>query len=79
MLKVIRDASTKIVYFASYGNVTHTNTGVTCDTISDVLADCWGTDDGFEMITTDVDLPSDYVGEMYKLVEDGASYRFDLV
>ena len=79
MLKVIRDASTKVVVFVSYGNVTQTNTDVTCDTISDLQSGCWGTDEGYEMISTDIDLPSDYVGEAYKLVEDGDTYRFEAV
>ena len=79
MLKAIREVSTKVVVFVSYGNVTHTETGITCDTITDVLPDCWGTNDGYEMITVDMDIPSDYVGEAYKLVEDGDGYRFDPV
>lgn len=79
MLSIIRDASTKVVVFASYGNITHTNTGTTCDTISDLSGYDWGTDDGYEKIEVDMDLPSDYVGEAYKLVEDGDGYRFDTV
>ena len=79
MLKVIRNVESKVIVYASYGNVVHTAEGITDDSISDLIADIWGTDAGYEMITLDTELPEDFEGDKYKLVEDGDSYRFDLI
>ncbi len=79
MLSIIRETSTNVIVFASYGNVTQTNTGVTCDTILDLSGTDWGTDAGYEKVEVDMELPSDYSGEAYMLVNDGDGYRFDPV
>lgn len=78
MLNIIRNVDTKQVVYVSYGSVTHNESGVSDDTIAD-SAGLWPTTDGFEMISAEIEVPEDYVGEKYKLVEDGDSYRFDLV
>lgn len=79
MLKVIRNTDTKQVVYVSYGNVTHNESGVSDDSIGDVPAGNWPSNDGWELLTVDVEVPEDYVGEMYKLVEDGDTYRWDLM
>tara|TARA_R110000803_G_scaffold30310_1_gene68425 strand:+ start:1432 stop:1674 length:243 start_codon:yes stop_codon:yes gene_type:complete len=77
MLSIIRNTTTQEVVFVSLGNVTQTNSGVTCDEISDLTGTDWGTDAGFEKIEVDMELPSDYPLVLNKLVDDGDGYRFE--
>lgn len=79
MLSIIRDVTTKEIVFASYGTVSQTTSGVTCDQIEDLSGDDWGTDAGFEKIEADIELPGDYFGGSHKLIEDGDGYRFDVI
>ena len=77
MLSIIRDVSTKEIVFASYGNVTQTADGVTCDIITDLSGNDYGTDAGYEKIEVDMELPASYFGGSHSLVEDGDGYRFE--
>mgnify|MGYP005647516817 CR=1 FL=1 len=77
MLSIIRDVSTKEIVFASYGNVTQTTDGVTCDVIADLSGQDYGTDAGYEKVEVDMELPVSYAGGTHALIEDGDGYRFD--
>ncbi len=79
MLSIIRNVDTKQVVYVSNGNVTHNESGVSDDLIADVTPGSWPTTEGWEMVTAELELPADYVGEIYKLVEDGDTYRWDLM
>jgi len=79
MLSIIRDVSTKVIVFASYGNVTQSETGVTCDVISDLSGEDYGTAAGYEKVEVDMELPESYAGGTHALIEDGDGYRFDAV
>lgn len=82
---VCRNANTKVVVFVSTsGEVTISETGLTSVSADEFTGtnEGWGTNDGYEVLNlTDsgVELPSDYSGDVYMLVEDGDSYRWDPV
>ena len=82
---VCRHATTKVVVFVSTtGEVTISETELTSVSALEFTggAGCWGTNDGYEVLNltdSDVELPADYSGDVYMLVEDGDSYRFDPV
>lgn len=80
---VCRHATTKVVVFVTTsGEVTISENELVSVSALEFTGNVegWGTAQGYEVINltdTDVELPSDYSGEVYKLVEDGDSYRFD--
>ena len=80
---VCRHATTKVVVFVTTsGEVTISENELVSVSALEFSgnAEGWGTAQGYEVINLseeDVDLPADYSGEMYKLVEDNGSYRFD--
>jgi hypothetical protein len=77
MLKVIRNAESKVVVFISYGEVSLSDAGVTDDSI-ELEPGSWPANEGWELLSVEVEAPSDYLGNKYKLIEDGESYRWDL-
>jgi len=78
MLKVIRNVESKAVVFVSYGEVSLSDAGVTDDSI-EVSPGSWPANEGWELLSVEVEVPSDYLGNKYKLLEDGESYRWDLL
>jgi hypothetical protein len=79
MLNVIRNVETKQVVYISYGTVTHNESGVADASSTDLEAGLWPTTDGWELLSVEVEAPADYLGEIYKMVEDGDTYRWDLM
>ena len=77
MVSIIRNTDTKVVVYVSYGNVTHNESGVSDDSIADSLG-FWPTTDGFGLVRAEIEVPEDYEGDKYKLIEDGESYRWEL-
>jgi len=77
MLKVIRNVESKVVVFISYGEVSISDSGVTDNTI-EVSPGSWPASEGWELISAEIEVPSDYLGNKYKLIEDGESYRWEL-
>ena len=82
---VCREATTKtVVFVTTSGEISIGTTGLTSVTATEFtgVAEGWGTDDGYEVINltgSEIELPSDYSGNVYMLVEDGDSYRFDRI
>ena len=82
---VCREATTKaVVFITTSGEVSISATGLTSVSATEFtgVAEGWGTNDGYEVINltgSEIDIPSDYSGNVYTLVEDGDSYRFDLI
>jgi len=82
---VCREATTKtVVFVTTSGEISIGATGLTSVTATEFtgVAEGWGTDDGYEVINltgSEIELPSDYSGNVYMLVEDGDSYRFDRI
>lgn len=82
---ICRHATTKAIVFATTsGEISISATGLTSVSATEFsgVAEGWGSDDGYEVINltgSDVELPSDYSGNVYMLIEDGDSYRFDAI
>jgi hypothetical protein len=82
---VCRNATSKnVVFVTTSGEISITATGLTSVSATEFtgVAEGWGTDDGYEVINltgSEIELPSDYSGNVYMLVEDGDSYRFDRI
>jgi len=82
---VCREATTKtVVFVTTSGEISIGATGLTSVSATEFtgVAEGWGTDDGYEVINltgSEIELPSDYSGNVYMLVEDGDSYRFDRI
>jgi len=82
---VCREATTKtVVFVTTSGEISIDATGLTSVSATEFtgVAEGWGTDDGYEVINltgSEIELPSDYSGNVYMLIEDGDSYRFDRI
>jgi hypothetical protein len=82
---VCREATTKtVVFVTTSGEISIGATGLTSVSATEFtgVAEGWGINDGYEVINltgSEIELPSDYSGNVYMLVEDGDSYRFDRI
>lgn len=80
---VCRESTSKnVVFVTTSGEVSISATGLTSVSATEFtgVVEGWGTDDGYEVINltgSEIEIPSDYSGNVYMLVEDGDSYRFD--
>lgn len=79
MLSIIRHSETNEVVYISYAEVTHTAMGIEDSSIPDAAPDSWGIDAGYEKIVSEIELPADYLGGKYALVNDGEGYRWELL